>query len=400
MPKKTGRRVFAGIRPNDSPEAPEWFVDEYVKESVDQYRENIPSLSEVIRDLPRAEKTEAGFLNPIDEEWESTERHNAIIDPDKLKRFQNGENVDPLWHIPTDNYSIINPKEAYEPLCREAESRGIGYSAFGEVREYRRGGEVHMDIMFTEHEVDIENDPIAVGFTTGYDFFGDTALYVTGYAQDSACVNSIRELTEKEVKKHVGDLDDLQTWWSGHLDAVQGITDDLTQMIIEASETEVDFTELPFDVEGFYMLMGLPKYISDAAASDALSGVSEWDMDMWSLHSGATYALAHEFQGRDGQTLEQYHRMANDILFNPAEVLEQIKGEFSKRVERQKKAQEMTQGDDEVDESIMPDNDPVGEGGYDSQGLAQIESVMEESVESKKEVFEDREEKIAARLHQ
>jgi len=46
----------------------------------------------------------------------STERFNAIVEPERLAaQAQDGE-TDPLFNIPTDSYAIINPVDVYGPL--------------------------------------------------------------------------------------------------------------------------------------------------------------------------------------------------------------------------------------------------------------------------------------------
>ena len=110
--------------------------------------------------------------------------------------------------MPTDSYAIINPVDVYGPLeevLREADldGRPLGDVMFGEIRQYRTGGEVHMNVMFDGLEVTLpgRSDPITMGVTSGYDFFGGHAVYVEGFAQDGYCSNTMRQLTDKEVIK-------------------------------------------------------------------------------------------------------------------------------------------------------------------------------------------------------
>jgi len=60
------------------------------------------------------------------------------------------EAIDPLFHVPSDSYTILNPVEVYAPLeavLREptVDGRPLADVAFGEIRQYRGGGEIHMD---------------------------------------------------------------------------------------------------------------------------------------------------------------------------------------------------------------------------------------------------------------
>lgn len=80
---------------------------------------------------------------------------------------------------------------------------------------------------------------------------------------------------------------------------------------------------------------------------------------MWTLHSGATYALTHFFRGKEGSALQRYQRIANDVLFKPEATIETVERAYEHR------ADEDTDGD--------------GQTGQDSQvALAQIEEVGED----------------------
>jgi len=98
---------------------------------------------------------------------------------------------------------------------------------------------------------------------------------------------------------------------------------------------------------------------------------------MWTLHSGATYALTHFFKGKEGNSLNGYVRTANDVLFNPEGTVERVKAEY----ERQIKAED---GGDQ-------------EGLDGERALARIEDVSTE-VQTKAEQFEEREEALRERF--
>jgi len=170
------------------------------------------SFADAIRDLPRAVETRVAYRNPYEDAWVETERFNAVVEPTRLQEQARGDDtVEPLFHVPTDSYAIINPVDVYGPLeevLREADLdwRSLGDVMFGEVRQYRTGGEVHMDVMFDGLEVTLpgRSDPITMGGTSGYDFFGGHAVYVEGFAQDGYCSNTMPQLTDKEVIKARG----------------------------------------------------------------------------------------------------------------------------------------------------------------------------------------------------
>lgn len=374
--------VFAGVDGRTDTELPDWYRQ---KKSVDEPA----SFAEVVRDLPQAVETTVAYQNPYTGEWVETERFNALVEPTRARdQATEGESeTDPLFHVPTDSYSIINPVDVYQPLedvLREETIDGtpLGDVMFGEIRRYRGGGEVHMDVMFDGLEVRLpgRSEPITMGVTSGYDFFGDHAVYVEGFAQDGYCSNTMRSLTDKEVIKHVGDVRDFRTWWEDILAQVELVADDLFEFIRDAQDIDLDFSELPFTVTEFYSLLGFPDYLAKRAAEDAeANAASPFEIDMWTLHSGATYALTHFFQGKEGASLDQYVRIANDILFNPEGTIERVKQAYEQQLE--------TEGDEGTQSSL------AGE-----RALASIKRVSND-LQDKVTQFEDREDALRERFH-
>jgi hypothetical protein len=90
-----------------------------------------------------------------------------------------------------------------------------------------------MDVMFDGLEMTLPcwSDPITMGVTSGYDFFGGHAVYVEGFAQDGYCTNTMRQLTDKEVIKNVGDVKDFRSWWEDILTQIGLVADDLVEFI-------------------------------------------------------------------------------------------------------------------------------------------------------------------------
>ena len=184
-----------------------------------------------------------------------------------------------------------------------------------------------MDILFDGLSVDLpgRREPIMIGLTAGYDFFGGHAVYVEGFAQDSYCANWIRQLTDRQTVKHIGDVDAFDRWWESILAQLRLVGDDLYAFIDAATDITIDFTQVPFDCKAFYRLLDFPDYLASQAANDALAEATDpFEIDMWTLHSGATYALTHFFSGKEGAALGGYSRTANDILFNPESTIERV----------------------------------------------------------------------------
>ena len=154
--------------------------------------------------------------------------------------------------------------------------------------------------------------------TTGYDFFGGHAVYVEGFARDTACANSIRAITEREAIRHVGDVEELRDWWEARFEQLDLLTDDLLDCVAAAQDLTLDVGDPPLDLEWFYELLGFTGYLAEHAASDARANASNLrEPDLWKLHSGATYPLTHKFRGGDGSALQEYTRLANDLEVVP-----------------------------------------------------------------------------------
>jgi len=251
---------------------------------------------------------------------------------------------------------------------------------FGEIRQYRGGGEVHMDIMFDGLEVTLpgRGEPITMGVTTGYDFFGETAVYVEGFARDTACANSIRALTDRQVIKHVGDIGDFEAWWREMLGQLELVADDLQGFIRDAREADIEFTEVPFDLTGFYELLGFPAYLAEHAAEDARANASDpFVIDLWTLHSGATYALTHFFRGKEGSALQRYTRLTNDLLFNPEASIERVTQAYERQLDTDRDGDQRSLGE--------------------ATGLAQVEQVSTE-IRALADQFEEREAQLRTRF--
>ena len=382
MKSPDSRMLFAGIDGRTDTQIPDWYAE---RRSDSQST----SFADAVRELPRAIDASVAYRNRYTDEWVETNRFNAVVEPTRLRDQAYGEvETDPLFHVPSDSYTILNPVDVYAPLedvLREndLDGRSLGEVMFGEIRQYRGGGEVHMDVMFDGLEVRLpgRSAPITMGLTSGYDFFGGHAVYVEGFAQDGYCQNSMRSLTDKEVIKHVGELKDFRGWWESILAQVELVADDLFVFIRDAQEATIDFTTMPFDVVEFYELLDFPTYLAERAAADAEANASDpFEIDLWTLHSGATYALTHFFTGREGASLDGYVRTANDILFNPEGTIERVKHTYQEQLE---------------------DNDRFHEEGglAGERALAQIERASSE-VRTKADQFESREEALRERFQQ
>jgi len=373
--------VIAGLDGRREASLPDWFAA--------QHPDAEPvTFTQAIRELPRATTTEVAYRNPYSGEWSQTDQHVALVEPSRLvsEAEDGAPERDPLFHVPTDSYAVLNPTDVFGPvteLLAETEIDGhlLGEVLFGEIRQYRGGGEVHMDLMFDGLEADLpdRNDPITMGVTTGYDFFGGHAVYVEGFARDTACANSIRALTEREAIRHVGDVDDLREWWEAPFEQLDLLADDLLDCIAAAQDVTLDIGEFPFDLESFYELLGFPTYLAEHATQDARANASDLrEPNLWVLHSGATYALTHQFRGGDGSSLQEYTRLANDLLFNPEATIDRVEAAYERQLEENR--------DGEGQQSLDA-----------SAGRVQLEQVRDD-LAAKADQFEQREERLRERF--
>ena len=80
--------------------------------------------------------------------------------------------------------------------------------------------------------------------------------------------------------------------------------DDLFKFIRDAQDIDLDFSELPFTVTEFYSHLGLPDYLAERAANDSeANAASTVEIDIWTLHSGATYDLTHSAAAFDPNSI-------------------------------------------------------------------------------------------------
>lgn len=385
-----------------------WAADQRDQDDADPTDLPDEGLSTLVSQLPRATTTTAGWKNPVTGEWIETGKHNAVINPETSEMIEDDlgtveqakendkdpEEVilgdDALFNIPTDDYAIINPAEFYTPLAEVIRDEGLEDAVFGEFRVTRNGGRVSADVFFDGKHVecpafDDDRKPVVVGIQIDYDFYGDTAVKFQGVGMDYDCTNSIRQITDPVTVKHSGDIDSRVQWrakFETILEKLDLKTDQLSQMILEASQETFDITDLPdgfaddYDtlLEALYAYAGLPKYLSKVAAQNCrMEAADPFEPTWWDIHRGATYAISHNANGivGTGGAVEQYNRIANDMLTNPAEMGDRVVRNYEKDLE--------TKGREE--------------GG----GIAQIKTAFE-SVEEKRDQYERRDREIRSMI--
>ncbi len=280
----------------------------------------------------------------------------------------------------SSGYAAVPHYDFFQPLAvalRDADIHNIA----GEFRVYDNGAQVHGEVVFQDPDSQLrlpdDRDPLFVGISVGNSYDGSCSMYAMGYAMDTFCKNSMRNLTDRRSRKHVGEPGEATEWWGDILLQMTALRDLLGECIEEALEVELDFLHQPFDVEEFYELLGLPSYLARAAATTARNrspqeGGTRTAINFWTLHSGLTSALTHDFNGSSEiGSLETYSQIARDILWNPANIISDVKSEYER--------QQRLEAEDEHDERAI------------SQNVALIEQ-YERSLDDRKAEFESFEE--------
>lgn len=261
-------------------------------------------LNTLIPDLPRANHAQAAWIHPRTGKVMRTEKHNAVIDPEKAEGTVNGyqnyveaiadvtgreqkgvredlkemdredymeeyltdgqrETIetagigdDALFQIAGGNHSIINPQQPLEELAGELQERDLADKLFGEVNIDRGGGRATLDVFIDGQHVESPvfedgREPIVVGLQVQWSFFDDWAFRVCGQGLDWSCTNLIHRMTDREVVKYAGDVEGRTDWrdlFSDVLDRLDEKRDQLARIIQAASEETLDFSELPADL--------------------------------------------------------------------------------------------------------------------------------------------------------
>lgn len=391
-------------------------------------------------ELPRANHAQAAWVHPRTGEVIETGKHNAVINPATAEQLsgystyaeaisslfdrdraeveaaldemsladfmdehladsqrETLEDVtvgdEALYQISGDDHTIINPHQPLEELALELQERGLGDKVFGEVTLDRGGGRGSLDLYMDGEHVespvfDDDREPIVVGLQIQWSFFDDWAFRVCGQGLDWACVNHIHRMTDREIVKYAGDVEERVDWrdlFADVLDRLDKKRDQLARIIQSAANDVLDFSDLPDDLgdnfeddpappwTALYHYLGLPQYLATKAGTRLRSQADDaYQPNWWEIHSAATWAVSHHDRGSRtaGGSFEDHARVANDMLMNPAA----MEGRMAENYEAARQADDSTVAE---------------EGG----GTAQIETAFE-SVREKKERYEEWEEEL------
>jgi len=428
------RVSFLGLEEHSDAEYPE-----HISKASPMHDENPVAFTDIIKLLPEAEEGELkavnDFVNPdgtvdaeaieavddidLDElsidpdEIENADQHNDIhkykdiVDPRRKALHALGGDIKYRWQIASDQYAIINPKDAYYPAYKTFKEKGSSETIFGWVDTKDWGGQVDIYIFFADHtidrpEADDDDAPLYVGLHTGYDFSGGRAMDVKLFGYDPD--NDVRfySLGARRSRRHIGDPNNpdherqqgrtpIKEWWEKEHENLILWTDDLIDDIGLATATTIDFTNFRFDVEDFYSYLDIPdSYIENtdggigAVKRARRHSPADNEFTMWTLFYTLAATLEEEFQGSDhaGSAFKVYADIATNILRSPRTVIERAKREHD--AQQQAEGQQESKRDkilngtvplDEIDDITELD----GVSTEDELGLMQKRDLAENS---------------------
>lgn len=325
MARPTERIPFAGVDTHSTdPEMPTIVRRRYGVAP----DESLPTFLEAVRSLPRATKLAAGYYDPAAEEWREAGHFVTLANPEWLGLgVEDAPRDDAVWSIPTVGYDLVNPVDAYGPLCATLRREGVD-NVYGEIRVYRHGAEAHLDIFIPDRTVRAGVAPAAttftLGLTSGYDFDQHTAHYARtiAHSDDGLMLRNLtKRRSRRSVKSRTREVEgktaaELRSWWDAELTRMESAGEALLGVVADAR----DYTIEPeaYDAADFYTAQGLPETTLASSAADNL-GTSEREFSAWEAYVAAATAVEEDFDGKDdGKAFRDHLRAVNRILFEPA----------------------------------------------------------------------------------
>lgn len=276
------------------------------------------------------------------------DEYKDIVDPRRKALAALGFDVNFRWQVATPIYAIINPSQAYNPAYRTLMNQGKRDDVFGWLDFSDWGGDVDLYLLFENNTIerpnaDEDDDPIYVGFHTGYDFTGNRKLSLSLFGYDPAHDTRMYSLGETRSRKHAGNPNDdqheaangrvpISEWWDNQYENLLVWTEDLAQDIVTATNLSLDFSELEYGVADFYRYLDIPQsyiYETDNGVG-AVNRVhnhstSGSTVSMWVMYFALAATLEAEFKGEHTSTqFMVYSGVAEEILRSPRKIIKQV----------------------------------------------------------------------------
>jgi len=340
--------------------------------------------------------------------------HQDIIDRRRLALAALGYPVKFRWQISTSRYSIINPEEAYLPLMGALQKNGAD-EAFGwadmrdwggvakltvilpgfrreldmsqsdgstkaAIREYDALADVDptMSDRSDEDDRDDETGTMTVygGIQTGYDFRGSQTMWAKPLLFFPGSGTVMYGVGQRYSRRHVGDVTNaaherahdrvpIMEWWGNIYDDLDARTTTVDDVLVRARSVAIDFEELPFDVDDFYVYLGIPSTYAESASTRATRiAMPDSCPTLWNLQLSLLVALG-EFEGsRASDTFQAYNEVARDILFSPG-----------KSIQLAAREHDLQADDDES--SIAPDQQTLSDALGEAFAIPGVEAASE-----------------------
>jgi hypothetical protein len=172
------------------------------------------------------------------------------------------------------------------------------------------------------------------GIQTGYDFRGSQTMWAKPLLFFPGSGTVMYGVGQRYSRRHVGDVTNaaherahdrvpIMEWWGNIYDDLDERTTTVDDVLVRARSVAIDFEELPFDVDDFYVYLGIPSTYAESASTRATRiAMPDSCPTLWNLQLSLLVALG-EFEGaRASDTFQAYNEVARDILFSPGKSIQ------------------------------------------------------------------------------
>lgn len=308
--------------------------------------------------------------------------HVAVYNPN------NGQ----IFDVATDEYEPIQPPQFLGPLAHELKERGREIE--GTYHMTDGGGRGFLEALVgDDHGIWPEDrtgrqNPVRSGVSVSWSHDGGVSVKASAFAQDGACENTMRSVSDAIYVKHAGDVGERVDWqaeWESALDSLGTFSEALESVIEDAleytlfdfghgdglldrldavgedygadwvdatdrqraleDESHDDYVHTPdhltdrdkLAINGVFDLLGFPMYVSRHATRRLLwrmlQGEDPYVVSAWDAYSATTYALSHQAQFTAGGGQDRdYHRTASDVLSNPPMAEQDVEAALRRRL--------------------------------------------------------------------
>lgn len=241
---------------------------------------------------------------------DSTDKNHMAVVNDRTNKVET---------IVSDQYALIQHREAFEPFVNAMKTLGIGVKG----RVISDSGRAYIDVRFDDErfKVDVSDNPqkgdlINFGFRLGNSYDKSTAFYVETYALRLVCLNGmIAPVKIKAIREvHIGDVRIVTKTLSA---AIKSLMDESVKFadIVKRARKEIVTEKLLNQLLVGWKLgkKHIKAILEKARELDELNG--------YSIYNLLTEYITHTLEVRES-TKEMWHKQyANPILHTPIPIL-------------------------------------------------------------------------------